>query len=516
MMRFINGVVYTLDPRRPRAAGFAVVDGRITELNPPDQGDGVVDLEGRVVLPAFVDAHIHLWKVGDLLDFTVDLRGSRSIGEVQRRIAEFAATRGDLPVIRARGFNEASLAEGRMLTREDLDQVDSRRPIHALRTCAHIAVVNSAGLAACALDDRVSAPPGGEVRRDPRGRLTGVFAETALGLVAGLASRITAAEFKTMIRRASHEMLRHGITAVSDPAVGPDLMRCYRELDAEGGLPIRVNAFAIGIPDGATEALPLPEPYRSESLVIDTIKFFADGGLSGGTAALSRPYLGTDYRGVLRLNAELFESAGARAVRSGFRIATHAIGDRAIDLVLNGYQRFASEVPDGPRHRIEHLGLPTEAQKDRIRDLGVAVATQPIFLDELGRNFRSALDTAYLEQCYPVRSLLDRGIPTAFSSDAPVVRNLDPLRCVRAAVARAGAGEPPIAPLERVSVAEGIRCHVTGAADVGGWSASLGMLSVGRAADFVVLDRDPLTDDGADMGSLWATYRAGLAVYQAL
>ena len=106
-MRFINGSVYTLDPRRPRAAGFTVEGGRIAELDPPADGE-VVDLGGRVVLPAFIDAHIHLWKVGDLLDFTVDLRGSRSIGEVQRRIAGFAAARPDLPIIRARGFNEAS------------------------------------------------------------------------------------------------------------------------------------------------------------------------------------------------------------------------------------------------------------------------------------------------------------------------------------------------------------------------------------------------------------------------
>ena len=514
-MRFINGVVYTLDPRRPKATGFAVQGGRITELDPPGHGDGVVDLGGRVILPAFVDAHIHLWKVGDLLDFTVDLRGSRSIGEVQRRIADFAAARPDLPMIRARGFNEASLVEGRMLTREDLDLVDSSRPIHALRTCAHIAVVNSAGLAACAVDDRVRAPAGGEVRRDARGRLTGVFTEAALGLVSALAGRITDAEYKTMIRRASHELLRHGITAVCDPAVGPELMRCYRELDAEGALPIRVNAFAIGIADGAAEALPLPEPYRSEHLVVDTIKFFADGGLSGSTAALSRPYPGTDYRGVLRLDPEMFASAGGRAARAGFRIATHAIGDRAIGLVLDGYHRFGTEMPAGPRHRIEHLGLPTEAQKDRIRDLGVAVATQPIFLDELGRNFRTALDPGYLSQCYPIRSLLDRGIPTGFSSDAPVVQNLDPLRCVRAAVERAGAGEVPIAAHEAVSVAEGIRCHLTEAATVSGWSESLGMLTVGRSADFVVLDRDPFAEPGTDMGSLRATYRAGVAVYQA-
>ena len=346
-VRFVNASVYTLDPRRPRASGFAVAGGRITELDPPTDGGAVVDLGGGVVLPAFVDAHIHLWKVGDLLEFTVDLRGSASISDVQRRIAEFAAKRPDLPIIRARGFNEASLAEGRMVTREDLDQLELNRPVHALRTCAHIAVVNSAGLAACGIDDRVNGPAGGEVRRDARGRLTGVFTEAALGLVSSLATQITDDEYQRMIIRASGEMLRHGITAVCDPAVGPDLMRCYRRLEAEGRLPIRVNAIAIGIPDGASEPLPVPEPYRSDTLVVDTVKFFADGGLSGSTAALSRPYHGTDYRGVLRLDPTLFAKAGGQAVRAGFRIATHAIGDRAIELVLDGYQELGRQWPGG-------------------------------------------------------------------------------------------------------------------------------------------------------------------------
>ncbi len=515
MIRFVNASVYTLDPTRPRASGFTVTGGRITELDPPSGGDAVVDLGGRVVLPAFVDAHVHLWKVGDLLEFTVDLRGSDSIAEIQRRIGEFAAARPDLPIIRARGFNEASLAEGRMVTREDLDQLELDRPVHALRTCAHIAVVNSAGLVACGVDDRVTGPAGGEVRRDARGRLTGVFTEAALGLVSSLATQITDAEYRRMIIRASAEMLRHGVTAVSDPAVGPDLMRCYRELEAEGRLPVRVNAIAIGIPDGATKPLPPPEPYQSDSLVVDTIKFFADGGLSGSTAALRRPYRGTDYRGVLRLDPATFARAGGEAVRAGFRLATHAIGDRAIELVLDGYQEFHRQWPGGPHHRIEHLGLPTETQKDRIRDLGVAIATQPIFLDELGRNFRSALDPEYLAICYPVRSLLDRGIRTGFSSDAPVVKNLDPLRSVAAAVARAGQGGLPIAIHEAVTVEEGIRCHVTEAAEVAGWGGSLGMLTVGRSADFVVLDHDPFRTPGTDMGSLLATYRGGVVAYQA-
>jgi predicted amidohydrolase YtcJ len=516
---FVNGRIRTLDPSRPLAEWFEVRAGSVAAVGsgPPNPTGRVIDLGGRLALPGFVDAHIHLWKVGDLLNYTMDLRGSRSIREIQARLAAFAAANPDLPVIKARGFNEAHLAEGRLLDRRDLDAAVPDRPVYALRTCAHIAVVNSAALAELDLDRGAAAPPGGEVRLDERGRPTGVFTETALGLVAPLVSGITIDQLKVMIRSAGRELLRHGVVAVVDPAVGPDLMTAYRELERDGELPVRVNAIAIGIPDGAAVPLPLPAPYRSRDLTVDTVKFFADGGLSGGTAALSRPYLGGNYRGVLRLAEAQFGEAAELVHRAGLRIATHAIGDEAIELVLDCYQRLAHRFPGGLRHRIEHLGLPSDVQKDRIRDLGVEVATQPIFLDELGRNFRAVLDPGFLAQCYPVRSLLDRGIPTAFSSDAPVVRNLNPLRCIQAAVTRCTEDGEVIAEAEGVSVAEGLAAHGTTAAAISGWGGELGRLSAGYSADFVVLDRDPEESPAGGLSSIEVleTYRDGRRVFGA-
>ena len=516
---FGNGRIRTLDPSRPEASWCLVREGRIADLGDgtPPAGPGIepADLGGSVVLPAFTDAHIHLWKVGDLLEYTIDLRGFRSIRAIQERLAAFAMANPELPVIRARGFNEAFLAEGRLPDRRDLDQAVADRPVYALRTCAHIAVVNSAGLATLGLRAGTVAPPGGEVRLDDRGQLTGVFTETALGLVAPLVSGITRAQYRVMILSAARALLRQGVTAVVDPAVGPDLMEAYRELDRDGALPIRVNAIAIGIPDGAAVPLPLPEPWRSRDLLVDSVKFFADGGLSGGTAALSRPYRGSKYRGVLRLSEAQFLEVAGDVHRAGFRVATHAIGDEAIELVLDGYAAFAQESPNGLRHRIEHLGLPSEPQKDRIRDLGVEIATQPIFLDELGRNFISALDDGFIADCYPVRSLLDRGIRTAFSSDAPVVANLNPLRCIQAAVTRKTADGRTIAAQEAVSVEEGLRAHITEAAAVAGWGGELGSLVPGKAADFVVLDRDPgqVPADALAGITVLATWRGGERVY---
>lgn len=515
----VNGRFRTMDRARPHAEWLLHQGGRIVQLGsgtaPAGPDLDIVDLGGAVVLPAFTDAHIHLWKVGDLLEYTIDLRGVRSIAAIQERLATFAAANPDLPVIRARGFNEARLAEGRLPSRRDLDDAVPDRPVYALRTCAHIAVVNSAALRSLGLGAGTVAPPGGEVRTDERGEPTGVFTETALGLVAPLVSGITRAQYRVMILSAARALLRHGVTAVVDPAVGPDLMEAYRELDREGALPIRVNAIAIGIPDGARAPLPLPERHRSRDLLVDSVKFFADGGLSGGTAALSRPYRGTHYRGVLRLDLEGFVQAAGLAHRAGFRVATHAIGDEAIGLVLEGYARLAREAPNGLRHRIEHLGLPTDTQMDRIRDLGVDVATQPVFLEELGANFIAALDDNFLARCYPVRSLLDRGIRTAFSTDAPVVASLAPLAGMQAAVTRRTAGGDVIAASEAVTVTEALKSYTTGAATVSGWGTELGRLMPGMAADFVLLGQDP-GDTAADRLAaidVLATWRGGEPVW---
>lgn len=473
--------------------------------------------EGQTILPAFSDAHIHLWKVGDLLTYMLDLRGVTDMKSMLVQLGEFARRNPSNPWILARGFNEALFPDKQMPTRSDLDKIVPDRPVQLIRTCAHIAVLNSRALEICGINAQTPVPKGGEIRLGADGEPNGILTETALGLSKSFIPAYTEAAYRRMITAAQDLLLSHGVLYACDPAVHPELLETYIKMDEEGLLKMQVNAMPIRIPDGASEALPLPEHYHSEHLTIDTVKFFADGGLSGMTAALKQPYKDSTTRGVLRLNAEYFFHCALEAQEAGYKIATHAIGDEAIDLVLNVYERLAAYNKKGLRHRIEHLGLPDATQLGRMKALGIHCVTQPAFLWELGPNFRNYLDEGYLNRVYPFRAVLESGVNLVFSSDAPVVKNLAPLMGLRNAVTRQDNSGAYIAAAEAITLDAAVAAYTRAAADLRGESSLAGTLSPGKRADFVVLDTDPWTFpasslDQINVRELW---RSGTKVFSA-
>ncbi|MCB0375338.1 MAG: amidohydrolase, partial [Sinomicrobium sp.] len=368
MKFFFNADIYTVDPLLPRANAMVIAGNIIKAVGDYDEirqkyhASEQIDMEGRTVLPGFFDAHAHVWKIGDLLTFNLDLRGVNSIEEIQQRLKRFSARNKDLKWIRARGYNEALLREGRLPTKHDIDEVVRDKPVFLQRTCAHIATVNTKALEVCKLTEKTGIPFGGSVDIGEDGSPNGVLRETALGLVTKHFPEISDGDYEKMILAACNRFIKYGVTSVSDPAVMPDLLQVYRNMDKAGKLPVRIHAFPIVIPDGDDSALPVPDRYESEHLVIRTVKFFADGGLSGKTAAISEPYKNSTSKGIIRLKKDTFFEAALEAQRKGFQIATHAIGDRAIEMVLDVYEALYKEDKKAPKRRIEHLGLPTPAQ----------------------------------------------------------------------------------------------------------------------------------------------------------
>ena len=497
---FHNGVIRTMDPAKPVVEAVLVeaerikATGRYADLvQALDKGGESCDLDGAALLPGFNDAHVHVWKIGHLLTTMLDLRGVKSIRELQEKLEVFSRDH-DGEWIVGRGFNEIQLEEGRMPLRNDLDAVLADRPVFLIRTCAHIGVANSRALELAGIDHRSRNPAGGRIAMDSAGYPTGVVAETAMGLVQRLVPAPSPADYRRMILAAGRSLLSAGITSATDPAVMPDLLRVYRDMDADASLPLRLNAMAVLLPDGRTETLPLPEKYHSDRLRIDSVKFFADGGLSGQTAALKRPYRNGSNRGLLRLHETTFLTLAGEAHRNGYRIGTHAIGDEAITLVLSVYERLQRECGAGTRHRIEHLGLPYEEHLRRMAALQAIAVPQAIFLRELGANFRGYLDDDYLQHCYPLRSILDHGITMALSSDAPVVQNFRPLAGVQAALLRQDESGKAIAPEEGIPVANSLNAYTQGAAEAAGEEANQGSISSGKWADMVVLERDPVAE----------------------
>ena len=494
---YFNATVLTQDSRHAAASAFAVLDGKIVAAGNAEDllrihGDRFqrIDLQGATVLPGFNDAHIHIWKVGNLMTYLLDLRGVQSLDEMKQKLSDYSKRNPELPWIQARGFNEVLFTGQRMPNRFDLDEVISDRPVSVMRTCAHQLIVNTAALMATGITHHTIIPPGGEMKWLPDGSLAGHFTETALGLVTNKIPPYSAEQYRQMISAAQDELLKVGVTAATDPAVMPDLLEVYKSMDRNGELKIRVNAIPILVPDGASGVLPLPEHYESAYLKVDTLKFFSDGGLSGKTAALKQPYLHTDDHGVLRLTKDFFLPLARKAQANGFRIATHAIGDAAIDLVLEVYQEIAQENVSQLRHRIEHLGLPSDTNLEVMHALQVSAVMQPVFIDELGKNFRQYLPNPYLDKVYPARDVLNHQVNLAFSTDAPVVKDFNPLTGLYAAAERVDADGMPLGASQRITLEESIYAYTMGSAIANGDQDNRGSLSKAKWADFIVLDKN--------------------------
>jgi hypothetical protein len=373
-----------------------------------------------------------------------------------------------------------------MPTRHDLDKVLKDRPLHVIRTCAHIAVLNTKALEICGISKHTTVPSGGEIRLDANGEPNGVLSETALGLAKRKIPAYSFEQYRRMILAAQEEFLSYGIGAATDPAVHPELLEVYKAMDRAGALKIRINAIPILVPVGANEALPIPEIYESDYLKVNTVKLFSDGGLSGKTAAIKHFYKNTQEQGVLRLEYDFFKKTAQKAQDEGFMIATHAIGDAAIDLVLKVYEDISSSNKSGLKHRIEHLCLPELSHLYRMKALGVSSVTQPIFLYELGQNYRNYLPDYYLDNVLPFRSMMDAGINVAFSSDAPVVKNFNPLLGIQNAVTRKDAQGEFIAKYQQITVNEAIHAFT-----VGGALAQNDNFTEREKTDFIILDKNP-------------------------
>lgn len=516
---FVNGNILTITGGRARAVG--VLDGKVAAVGGESElranctlETEMIDLEGRTMLPGFEDAHAHIWKLGQLLTTAVDLRGVASIEQIGTKLKQRDGLLPTAAWLQGRGFNEVSLSEGRLPRRADLDRFVAERPILLTRTCGHIIVVNSAALRLAGVGRDTIAPDGGIIEKDANGEPNGVLHETAVGLIQRVLPAPTGQDYRSMIEAGLKRQLSFGITSSSDCGVLPGLLETYLEMDREAALPARMTVMPLGKPDSGESAAKFGR-YRSPMLNVTTVKFLADGGLSGGTAALSTPYRNSSSCGVTRFKTGELQALFAEYRRGGWSIATHAIGDAAIEQVLSLYEQFPQEADRAP-NRIEHLGLARRDQLQRMARIGAIAVTQPIFLDELGANFKAYVPETLAQRVYPIRDMLDAGLTVAFSSDAPVVRDDSPLKGIAAAISRRTAEGECILPEQAVSVEEALHAYTAGAAAAADEALTRGSIEPGRWADFAVLSADPTAaaPEAVSQIRVERTYLAGKQVYQ--
>ncbi len=469
-----------------------------------------VNMLGKTIMPSFNDTHIHVWKVGNLKTFMLDLRGVKSLDEMLAMLATYLKQNPQHQWITARGFNEADFKDGKIPSKKDLDKISTTTPIYVIRTCAHIAVCNSKALEICNITKNTVSPRGGMIYSGEDGQPNGQFAETSIGLITKHIPPYSKADLKLMVNAATQQLHKYGITAATDPAVDPLLLETYYEMHHQNQLNFRLNAFPIILPDGSETPYPIPNFYTSDDFKVNTVKFFSDGGLSGKTASLKREYKNTNDKGVLRLKREQYKKLAFAALEKGLGIATHAIGDNAIEFVLNVYKKL-QHANSGFINRIEHLGLPDKTHLEAMQMHNIATSMQTIFINELGKNFVKYLDDDYLNNCYPVKSVLAHNILVALSSDAPVVKNINPFKGIEAAVYRKDNEGNLIAKDENISVTEALKLYTANAALLSK-NIKTGSMEVGNFADFVVLNKNPLT---ANLESLQVeqTFVNGRCVY---
>ncbi len=494
----VNGNVITLNPLNPNAGAIAISDEKIIGvgsdqeiLSVADENAKVIDLDGRTVLPGFADSHVHLIEYGLVLSSVVlDVREARSIDEIKRMVRKKAIGQPKGSWIVGHGWDTTILAEGRPPNRWDLDEAAPNNPVMITDMGGHLCSVNSLALKLANIGKDTELPLGGKIDKDTdTGEPTGVLREAATVQVEEL---ITYEDEDLIVglRHALDEAVGHGLTSIHCIVQTPQHIRVFQKVLMRDELPLRVYLMISSSLLPHLLSLGLYAGFGNPKLKIGAIKVMLDGSIEGRTAALTHPYEGEpDNFGIPWLNEEKLYDLVGKAHKAGFQLAIHAIGDRAIHMVLDSIERILKEEPRADhRHRIEHASLLDDDSINRLRKLGMITSVQPIFIDPhidwmlepLGHKRATELGERY-------RSLLDAGVKVAAGSDCPADSTMSPLLGVQSAVSRYG-----FALAERITVREAISLYTINAAYACFEEKSRGSIEVGKLADLVVLSDDPL------------------------
>jgi predicted amidohydrolase YtcJ len=476
---FTNAEVHTLAGDIYEEGAVAVRDGRIARVGRAHEVDflegvetDVVDCEGGTLLPGFVDAHTHMDVVGRRT-VEADLA---AVASPDAAVDALAAHADDTDGwVLGFGYDESEWDDSRYLTREDLDRVSTERPVAAFREDLHVVSVNSVVL------DRLGAElPESDVRTED-GDLTGVLVEGAAAVVSE-AIEPGAEATREYLLAAQDEALAKGITGVHDMVRNPHVPRIYRDLDCESDLAIRVrmNYWADFLDH--VEGAGLRTNHGSDRLRTGAIKTYTDGSIGGATAKLSTSYADSDSTGTWVETPEALRELAERVDDAGLQLSAHAIGDAAIEAVLD-----ALEGADGERHRIEHCEVLTDELIERVGAADVVVSAQPNFHRWAGPDglYERRLGTERRRATNQFAALGATGARLAFGSDC---MPMGPLYGIQQAVT---------APTEaqRLSVTDAVAAYTRGSAYAGFDEDRLGTIEAGKLADLVVLETSPWDAD---------------------
>jgi len=503
-----NGNILTMEKPSSRAEALAVQFGKIyqvgktTDIEPlATSATTVIDLDGRTVLPGFIDAHNHFCLYALLID-QVDCRPAAGCVKGEDVIAALRARAEATPPGKwVMGWGYASyLLEDKMnLTKEDLDRATTEHPICLVHVSVHEAVVNTAALKELGFTDKTPDPPGGKIRRDTNGNPNGILSESAFmgplffqssSIYSKMMAEYSESETEKMMTRCAAVYHRLGIVGAHDPFVDAETLRTYQAVAETGNFPFRMYAYILNTWADPLVSAGVNRGFGSEWVKIGAIKIFLDGGMSSRTAAVFEPYATGGGTGILNYDQNGINHEIEKFDRAGYQISVHAQGDRALDMLLKAFERVMDR--ENPlRHHIVHAGNLTAGQIERVQSLNLNIVSQANFFSLLGDGFIEAYGPTRAQDLYRFATFVKRGIKLAFSSDCPVA-DPNPLIGLRDAVLRRTPNGEQIGPSESLPVEQSIALYTREAAYMSFEESSRGTIESGKVADLVVLGNDPL------------------------
>jgi hypothetical protein len=505
---FLNGKVMTMEGSAEPDLYFVAVKGDEV-LHIGRKGEEkefisprteIFDAKGGTILPGFIDAHLHLSVMAEMaMQLDVSPEAVSSSEEIKRMVKDEGRKIPEGRWIRAAGYDDTKL-KGRPLTRWDLDEVAPRHPVFITHVATHWGVTNSLGLSLGGLQENSEDPPGGSLGRDSSShQLNGILYENAAfpyyfeALSPGevIIPPFSRQELHQGILKVCEKYLRAGITSVHDALTTPRFFEIYQDLRDTKKLPLRVYGLIPCKYFSLFRDCGLRTRFGDKWLSLGAIKFITDGAIAGRTAYLKEPYEVSELgSGILLLNEEETREMILEYHAAGFQIAVHANGDRAIEMVLDGFEAALRKFPrENQRHRIEHCSLVTDEILTRMKAMNLIAVPFSSYVWHHGEKILPFYGGSRAERIFPHKSFLNAGIRVAGSTDNPCAP-YEPLLGIQSCVTRRSKGGELLGENQKLTLAEALKIYTLGSAYASFEEERKGSLKPGKLADVVVLKED--------------------------